>query len=153
MRGKKKDSEFLSNFITECIGNHKNSPEEIVAEAKVRISNIDSKIKEVENLKAVRSKLLDVIGTFEQPSKAASTREIKALSFFKIQYPAICKQICDTLKTCNVHITWLYEKFTPQDVIFCIKQLIEMKIISKTGDCLFRGEMFEDYLKFVLQER
>lgn len=153
MRGKKKDSEFLSNFITECIGNHKNSPEEIVEEAKAKILSIDSKIKEVERLKTVRSKLLDVIGTFEQPSKASSTREIKALSFFKIQYPSICKHICDTLKTCNVNIDWLYAKFTPQDVIFCVKQLTEMKIIYKTGDCLFRGEMFEDYLKFILQEK
>jgi hypothetical protein len=153
MRGKKKDPEFLSKFIAECVGNNKFTAEEIVSEAKNRISVIDNKIKEVENLKLVRSKLLDVISTFDESAKVISSKEIKALEFFKIQYPNICKEICNNLKTTNMDISWLHSKFSNQDIVFCIKQLLELKIITKMGSCLLRGEAFDDYLNFVFQEK
>lgn len=150
MRGKKKDSEFLSNFITDCVRNHKDCPDDIVAEAKARVARIDQQIQEVEKQKIIRSKLLDVICTFEQPTKSSHIEEIKALSFFKIQYPAICNRICDLLKQNNVSIDWICDEFSPkQDVIFCIKQLLEFKIVSKTGGCLLRGELFDEYSEFV----
>lgn len=151
MRGKKKDSEFLSDFIVQCVNSGKNSPEDIVVEAKARINQIDMKIQEVERLKVSRSKLLDVIESFEKEEKVSASYEAKILSLFNIQYPIICKRICDHLKTSNILIKEINE-FPTQDIVFCVKQLLELKIISKIGDCLLRGEMFDDYLKFVLRE-
>lgn len=152
MRGKKKDSEFLSKFITECVQSDKDSPDAIVAEAKARIARIDQQIQEVEKQKIVRSKLLDVICTFEQPAKTSPAEEIKALSFFKIQHPAICKSICDRLKQGNILIESIFNEFSPkQDVIFCIKQLLELKIMSKAGNCILRGDLFDEYCQFVFE--
>jgi hypothetical protein len=70
MKGKKVDTEFLSYFISECIKKNKVITEDIIQEAKEEITNIDSKIKEVEKLKILRSKLIDVIHTFEKPAKS-----------------------------------------------------------------------------------
>lgn len=152
MRGKKKDSEFLSTFITECVQSDKDSPDAIVAEAKARVAYIDKQIQEVEKLKIVRSKLLDVICAFEQPTKPFQTEEIKALSFFKIQHPAICKGICDKLKLNNILVEHILNDLpSKQDVIFCIKQLLELRIIFKTGNCILRGELFDEYCQFVFE--
>jgi hypothetical protein len=38
------------------------------------------------------------------------------------------------------------------DILYCIKQLIEYKVISKSGDYLLRGERFDGYLKFAMME-
>lgn len=152
MRGKKRDSEFLSDFIVQCVNSGKNSPEDIVMAAKERINQIDSKIQEVERLKATRSKLLDVIESFEKNGKPTHSEEIKILDLFKIQYPVICKRICDALKQNSIHIGYFDKEFPRQDIIFCLKQLLELKIIAMTGEHLLRGKMFDDYLKFVLRE-
>ena len=66
MKGKKVDNEFLSKFINECLNENINSSNDIVNLAKDKILSIDNKIKEVENLKLLRSKLLDVIYTFDK---------------------------------------------------------------------------------------
>lgn len=153
MRGKKKDSEFLSNFITECVQKEKNSPDDIVIEAKRQVAIIDQQIKEVEKLKIVRSKLLDVIDTFDLPEKLNQSDEIRLLSFFKIHHPTISKYICDTLQIRNFDINSLYSTdkgFAMTDVAFCIKQLLELKVVSKVGQCILRGERFDEYSKFVL---
>ncbi len=153
MRGKKKDTEFLGKFITECVELNKISTDEIVTEAKSRVVQIDRQIEEIEKQKQIRSKLLDVISAFEQPIKNSSSEEIRLLSFFKIQHPAICKGVCDRLKEKNCSAERICNSFMPrQDAIFSIKQLLEMKIITKTGDCLMRGENFDEYYKFVLRE-
>lgn len=65
MKGKKIDKEFVSDFIKECIKNNKITPSEFISEARFQISEIDNKIIEVVKLKPLRSKLLDVISSFE----------------------------------------------------------------------------------------
>lgn len=153
MRGKKTDTEFLSSFITQCVMQNKNSSEQIIEEAKSQISDIDQKIQEVEKLKIVRSKLLGVIDSFEKPNKNDKHNEVKILSFFKIQNPTICKYICNSLKNSNIKINGLQDpKYNQADIMFSVKQLIEHKVIYKTGDVLLRGDMFQEYMKFVLQE-
>jgi len=153
MRGRKIDSEFLSQFITECISNNKTSTDQIIDCARTQIESIDQKIKEVERLRLKRSKLLDVILTFEKSDNTRKSNESKVLSFFKIQNPHICKFICDNMKESAIKLESLYNRgYSIQDIVFCIKQLIEHKVISKAGDYLLRGELFQEYLKFVLQD-
>ncbi len=152
MRGKKADPEFLSNFINKCIGLNKTSQEDIVKTAQQQINDIDSKIIEVEKLKVIRSKLLDVINVFEK-EVPSHKEEAKILSFFNIQHPQICKYICTFLKKGSTRMDVLYvTEFSKSDIMFCIKQLQEHKVISKVGDHLIRGDKFDDYIKFVLCE-
>ena len=153
MRGRKIDSEFLSQFITECINDNRASTDQIIDCAKTQIEFIDQKIKEVEKLRLKRNKLLDVVLTFEKSNNTRKINESKVLSFFKIQNPHICKFICDNMKESAINLESLYNRgYLIQDIVFCIKQLIEHKVISKTGDYLLRGELFQEYLKFVLQD-
>lgn len=152
MRGKKIDTEFLSNFIIKCVSRNKPSQEQIVELAKSEIAEIDSQIKEVEKLRIIRSKLLDVVSTFEKTT-VSHKEEAKILSFFRIQNPKICKFICDILKDKTVKVDALQSKeFQFTDIVFCIKQLIEHKVVSKVGDHLLKGDMFDEYAKFVLRE-
>lgn len=152
MRGKKVDTDFLSQFISQCVLKNIVSQDDIVEQAKSEISNIDEQIKKVEKLKIVRSKLLDVISTFEKKS-ASHKEEIRILSFFQMQKPDVCQYICVQLKDENLKLEELYcRSYQVADIIFCVKQLIEHKIVSKAGDVLIKGDTFDEYVKFVLRE-
>ena len=149
MRGKKVDNDFLSAFIAECAAEGKCSTTEIISEAKTLISEIDDKIKEVEKLKIKRSKLLDVINMFEIKIKD-NKEEIKALPYFNIKNQNICKFICDSLQLSGLKIDTIKSNiYSSNDILFCIKQLLEHKIIYRTGDCLLRGNKFNEYLQTI----
>lgn len=152
MRGRKTDSEFISEFITVCVQSGIDTPEDIITHAKFLVSEIDEEIMRIEKRKITRSKLLDVISTFDRSNKTRKPEEIRVLSFFKIQHPQICKFICDSMKNNVITVEHLGDKYPFSDLIFCIKQLIEHKVISKSGSHLLRGEAFDEYLKFVLRE-
>jgi len=153
MRGKKADPEFLSEFISQCVSTGADTPDLIVKYAKNIIIGIDEEIKRVEQKKVYRSKVLDVISSFEKPVKDSKIEEAKILSYFKIQNPHICKFICHKLKTCGLALKELNKtEWSELDLIFCIKQLIEFKVIIKVGDSLLRGEKFDEYMKFVLKD-
>lgn len=153
MRGKKTDPQFLSEFIERCVVSGFESSESIVGYARTLIAGIDEEIQEVERKKVIRSKLLDVVSAFEKGDKSPKTEEIKLLSFFKIQNQQICKFICDHLKNGASTVEELSGlEFAAPDVLFCLKQLLEHKVISKSGNHLLRGEMFDEYLKFVLRD-
>lgn len=152
MRGKKVDTNFLSQFLSDCLSRNITEQENIVERAKSKIAEIDEQIKEAEKLKVIRSKLLDVVSTFEKTTPSRK-EEIRILSFFKIQKPEVCKFICHQLKDENIEINSLYGQFYPvADVIFCVKQLQEHRIVSRMGDVLVQGEMYNDYVKFVFRE-
>jgi hypothetical protein len=152
MRGRKTDSVFISDFITDCVKAGHDTAEAIVQRAKQSITSIDDEILQVEKLKVTRAKLLDVIATFEKASKPSRTEEVRILSFFKIQHPQICKFICDSMKSGVVAIENLSSKYPTPEIVFCVKQLLEHKIIARSGSHLLRGEAFDDYLKFILRE-
>ena len=149
MRGKKSDPEFISNFITECITNKGlHNPVDIVEYAKSIIHGIDEEIKNIEQKKVMRSKLLDVIANFDSGIKN-KTEEAKLLNFFKIENPLICKKICDIIKNKPKSIK---DKKFDSDTKFAIKQLIEYKVICKLNNQLLRSDSFDDYMTFVLRE-
>jgi hypothetical protein len=152
LKGKKVDMEFVSQFISQCTKKNIDTPELIVERAKKLISRIDQQIIAVEKQKVKRSKLVDVISTFEKSIKVKKTEEIKTLSFFDIKDIVIAKYLCDAIKSQACDIAKLKHNFSNLDVIFCIKQLLQHKVIAKTGNAIMPGEMFEQYLKFVFQE-
>jgi hypothetical protein len=153
MKGKKVDTEFLSEFITNSIQAGLQTPEQIVESAQAEIAEIDKQIKWIEQKKVIRSKLLDVVATFNKTGKPSKSEEVRILSFFKIQNVPICKMICDQVREGVTTIDELSSMNYPApDVLFCIKQLLEHKILYKSGPRILRGEMFDEYLRFVLRE-
>lgn len=152
MRGKKTDSDFLSEFIVDSVKLGFNTPIEFIEHAKKIIKDIELEIQRVDKLKIKRGKLLDVVSVFETPKKNNNIEEIIALSFFKIKQPLVCKYICDTVKKSPVTIESFSENFSTEDIMFCIKQLIENKIIVKINNLFSRGELFDNYYKFTLRD-
>lgn len=152
MRGKKSDVEFVSSFIAECANQNLCSPWQIAEEAERKIRDIDQQIKEIELKKVLRSKLLDVTNLFK--NKKIKPDESKVLPLFEIKNHHICKHICNLIKDkpSEVHSIISGLKYDSKDVLFCIKQLMEYKVISKTGDYFLRGNKFDEYSSVVLKE-
>lgn len=153
MRGKKTDPAFIAEFISEAVQHGMETTDEIVQDAKKKIAQIDQEIVAMEAKKILRSKLLDVIASFEKTT-TNKLEESKILSFFKIQYPQTCKNICELLKESKSlpALSWASFGTDAAEHNYCIKQMIEAKIIARTGDLLIRGERFDEYIKFVLRE-
>lgn len=145
MKGKKIDTEFLSEFIQECVQLGLESPEDFANRAKILVAVIDDEIRNVERKKATRSKLLGVIASFETPVKPDKTEESKSLPFFNISYPEIAREICKEL----LYIGPAKASPTKPEIIFCFKQLVEYHVIDKSGDHFVRGKTFDDYIKFI----
>jgi hypothetical protein len=148
MRGKKSDPQFVSQFISQCIQDGFTTPEAMVQAARMNIQYIDDKIKEVERLKITRSKLLDVIATFDQPE--VKLEQAKLLPFFRLKYPNICKNICDNLKDKDDRIN-TDDSMKDLDRVFCIKEMLECKIICRHNEYIMRGDRFHEYIQFVLR--
>lgn len=153
MRGKKTDPVFIAEFISEAVQHGMVTTDEIVQDAKKKIDQIDQEIRAMEAKKILRSKLLDVIASFEKTT-TNKLEEAKILSFFKIQYPQTCKDICESLKEVKSlpALSWASFSTDAAEHNYCIKQMIEAKVIARSGDLLIRGERFDEYMKFVLRE-
>jgi hypothetical protein len=153
MRGKKIDAEFVSNFIINCALSGKSSSTEIIASAKAHIEDIDRKIKAVEELKITRSKLLDVILSFDKVEKAKpSNLDKQVISFYDIKDLHIGKYICDLIKNKDKIKVSNIQGFKDTDVNWCIKQLILHKIICKKQDFLSKDDEFDNFMYFVMKE-
>ena len=150
MRGKKIDSEFVVNFIQQCVSNNIVSSNEIVNEAKNKISNIDEQIKQVEQLKRIRSKYLDVIESLKKEHKDISS---DIVSFFDIKDIDISRYICLAVKH-NVSFDEIINcgRFKSDDIFFCIKQLLEHKIIVKDSSHFIKHDSYDKYMNQVLKE-
>lgn len=152
MRGKKSDSAFVAQFITESIRKGMETPDQIVKRAKEQIARIDEEIKAIEAKKIVRSKLLDVILNFEKSSKN-KVDEAKLLPFFTLEYPDVCKHLCEVIGRKPIYADpKMYSGIVEPKTIFATKQLLERQILAREGDMLVRGERFDEYMKFVLRE-
>lgn len=145
MRGKKIDYEFLCSFISKNVSAGKLSSSEILEEAKQQIEDIDNKIKEVESLKKIRSKLLDVVSTFDNKK---SNIESEILSLFKIKNTEICYYICSNLdKSFN---ELLQHNFLKSEIISTYQKLIEFDVIKNHNNIIVKGKYYDEYLKYVL---
>lgn len=146
MKGKKIDRDFISDFIAKCISEGKLNQEEMIDFANKKINEIDEKIKEVEDLKIIRSKLLDVLIVFKSPEEKIDN---KYLDLFNINNKDICNHICKSIQDKKDIFTSFYPI---QDIIINIDQLIKLKVISKRGDNLFKGSLFKGYFKYIICE-
>lgn len=152
MRGKKVDNEFLTEFISACAINNKCSPQEIVLEAEKEISDLEYKIKELEKLKLRRSKLLDVITTFNYDKKQTKPYEVDNLRYFKITNQHICKFICDLITDNGLQIDSIKSNvFSDADILYCIKQLLEHKVLYRVGNYVVRGNDYQSYYRLIFQ--
>lgn len=155
MKGKKADAQYISEFITNCIANGIDNPEGILDLAKKMVSNIDQQLKDIDNKRLVRSKLLDVVAAFEKPIKVSKVQEARVLSFFQIKNAHICRHICNAIKNDTYSkddLINLCQPFSKHDIVFCVKQLLEHSVLAKSNGLLQRGETFDEYIKFVLRE-
>lgn len=150
MRGKKSDPKFISKYISTLVAGGITSSDDILQAAKDEVSSIDSKIKEMEDLKVRRTKLLDVISSFEKKSLPQDNG--RSLPLYTLEYPQLCKLICDTVAVKNNVSVGEWEVDQNSTFIFCLKQLLTHKILSRCDDTISRGERFEEYAKLVLHQ-
>lgn len=155
MRGKKSDQVFVAEFIAEAVRNGIETPAEMVQDAKKKIAQIDEEIKAIEAKKILRSKLLDVVLTFEKQIKETS-EDARLLPFFKLDYPRTCKFICDIAKEHSIEIGEKFQALgsgeSDPQMRYSIKQLLECKVLHREGNRVMRGERFDEYMTFVLRE-
>lgn len=154
MRGKKIDKDFVTSFIIDCAAKNKTTDAEIISEAKLKISEIDNQIKQVEDLKKIRSKLLDVVISLGKNDKKNLDKEIKVLSLYDINHIQIAKYICDLIKNHEkINIKNIYKNdFNQTEFAWCIKQLLTHKVIYRLHDFLFKGQQFDLYMKSIMSE-
>lgn len=153
MKGKRTDFMFVASFIEKCVSNNLVSTNEIINYAKSEINLIDNKIKEVEELKKTRSKLLDVIFTFENKISLPKIQDYKVLQLFNLKNKNVCKLICDQIRNGPLEIGLLiFDQYDQTDINYCIKQLIDYKIISKVGNHILQGNMYNAYMINVMCE-
>ncbi len=151
-KGKKSDIDFLNQYIFNCIRNNILSMDEMLLSAKKQIAEIDNKIIEVENLKKIRCKLLGVVSSLDKSSESSQDFS-KILSLFKINNHYICQKIINKIKNESPCISSLqFDCINTEDVIACIKQLIDEKVIRSHNQILSPGEFFQDFEKILLQE-
>ena len=154
MKGKKTDSEFVTNFISSCAGKNLFLKDEICQSAKDQILEIDNKIKDIKNLKILRSKLLDVL-VYLDANKIEVERPYS--DFWKIEYYGISSFIANCVDGGETSLEEVIDFMERQstypckkeEIIFSIKQLIEKEVITKDKNILGKGNKFDEYLKFL----
>jgi hypothetical protein len=168
MKGKKTDTSFVAAFIDKCIADGIITTDEMIARARAQIDLIEAEIQKISEKKSLRSKLLDVIETFEEKKKEDRQEEAKLLPLFSFDYPNVCQKICQRLIDPNIdydtdgEYTYYpkeksFDKLSGQvytdvktdysTVVFCIKQLLQEKVLAKHDDLFIWGERFEEYMQ------
>lgn len=151
MRGKKIDTTFVAEFISSCVKEGKTSSEAIVASAKEKIEDIDKKIKGVEDLKKIRSKLCDILISFNEERDRSADRII--LDFYTIENKLISIAIIEAMEQNNKELSYDFRKLAefgkPDDVVFIIKQMSKLKILRQLAELLVPGDNYWSYQKFL----
>ena len=148
MKGKKVDNIFVSNFISESCSQGKLTTDEIVASAQEQINEIDRKIIEVENLKKLRSKLLDVVITFDRNHRNGSQIDEVLINFHRVKDKKIAQRICNQIFGYN-NVIEIKKAFPSNEEIYCIKQLLEFNILQRAEETIKAGENFPAFKTFL----
>ena len=147
MKGRKKDTEFVSRFISQCVQQGLNTPTEIVQAAKNKLTEIDFLILEANQAKQKRPQLLDVIASFETKKKD-QVEDKSILSFYRLQYQNASQYWANFIQE-NGIISTHYIKEMSNDEKFAIKQMLAQDILTQAGGELVAGGKFAEYLEFL----
>lgn len=148
MKGKKADSDFIAEFISICAKDGILLKDEVINKAKKEIEIIDDKIKQITELKKKRSKLVDVVSSFEIKTKNNSNEKIN-LSFHSLKDLSLAKKICLSINILNQNDVWAAD--LSKEALLIVKQLINLKIIRLEKDSykLAASERYNDFINFV----
>lgn len=154
MKGKKVDIDFMNQYIVDCISDGLVTMESILSITKNKISEIDKQIIELEKLKKMRSKLIDIVNSFDKSEKDNSKAKT-ILKFFSVENKDIAKLIINSLDSnlCVKYQTILHKchNYPLSDLSKCLKQLKDLDIIIYNNDDIFAGSFFEGYKRFISQ--
>lgn len=148
MKGKKVDNAFVSSFISESVAHGKVTTNEIVTRAQDQINEIDQKIIEVENLKKLRSKLLDVVITFDRNHRSGHQLDEVLIKFHAVKDKKIALRICNNIFRYN-NVFEIKEAFPSPEEIYCVKQLLEFNILQRAEETIKAGENFPAFKSFL----
>lgn len=149
MKGKKTDFNFINSFVEECISKNLFSSEDFLKEANNQIMAIDLKLKEIDNLKKLRSSLLDVVHVFNLEKKdTRKAEDAEILGIFNLPHKNICFFICKKIKLKPVSLKNLKSSFEEEDLFFALKKMIENKIVYKQGDYILRGSLYDKFMSY-----
>ena len=147
MRGKKIDVDFVSTFITDCVIKDISLSEDICKEAKLQIADIDAEIRRVEDLKIRRSKLNDVVITFDK-LKISNSKEKEHLSFFEVKDKNLANLICKFIPSeCTLLLSHI--RYNRGSCLLVIEELLRLNILSRNNNILNKGLLFDDYKNFL----
>lgn len=150
MRGRKIDLEFVSKYIVNCVNNGTTNSDDIRYLALSEINDIDKKIKEVEDLKKMRSKLFDVTITLNRFEEKTSP-----IDFFDIKNKKISFDIINNFSGSELSLSYLLNNISESkdEILFSIKQLISSNVIlswKKNNEtyfnCSINFNLFKNFL-------
>ncbi len=148
MKGKKTDNSFVSEFISDSCSEGKLTTKEIVARAHDQIAEIDKKIIEVEQLKKLRSKLTDVISTFDRNKHCGPQIDESLIKFYSVKDKKMAMKICNEVFSYN-NMNEIRKAFPHEPEIYCVKQLLEFNILQRHDQKIKAGENFPAFKIFL----
>lgn len=149
MKGRKKDAEFVSQFISRCVQEGRQTAAEIVQAAKDRLASIDRVILGAEKVKKERPQLLDVIASFETDRKDHSSDK-SVLSFYRLKHPNDCRFLARSISAGGFIPDYLTVNMSNEEK-FATKQMLEQDIIKRNENSdLVASSRFEEYLSFLV---
>lgn len=144
MRGKKADTEFISQYIINCTASGKSSPQEIYVQAEQEIQKIDEQIKNIESLKKHRSKLIDVVNLFKD--KKDNSEDINIVNFYKITNINLAYRICSHVLNKEQSLDAPENK---AEKLQTLKKLVDLSILKKSNGLIEQGPLFNNFYFYV----
>jgi DNA repair ATPase RecN len=151
MRGRKINTNFVSNFILECNKKGLSNSDDILLYAIEEISKIDNQLKQIDQLKKRRSELFDVKLLLEKNNNKNNNINI---DFFKVRDKMLALNILSLFESKAQHESLILDKlsnFNKEDIVNCINQLKTAKVIYKQDnyDLLYLGSAYKKFVKFL----
>lgn len=148
MRGKKIDTEFVTNYIASCALNNKIDMEDIALQAEKDITEIDLLIKETENLKKKRSKLIDVVSLLKTKNKNVS-KDINILNFYKVKNINLALNFCILIDDKPQTLDFLKNlDGITDDKNFVMKELLDLSILKRNNNFIEKGILFDEFMAY-----
>lgn len=138
MRGKSVDIDFISVFVEECVAADKATPKDIASEAKIRINNIDHEIRRIETLKTERSKLVDVVNSFDVVEEDTDDQNGAVFATDECLDDEFTRQIADYIGNGGgVSIKQIVAQFggdsMKEQIFFSVKKLAESGLVIRNA--------------------